>query len=298
MALRGAAGPGRYGPADMLSRSGGAARPTEGGEEPMNRCALVLSVLVAASTAVGQMTLDFEDLTLDANGFWNGSDGAGGFDSRYGHFNNTYNPTYGSWAQWAYSGRTNGSTDSNASAGWSNQYSAVAGGAQDGNVYGVGYVSAWDPAPKITFGGVIDIDGFYVTNTSYTYWSMAEGDAFAKQFGTGADPNDWLLLTTTGLDASGDPTGTVDFYLADFRFANGNDDYIVGEWTWVDLSSLGEVKALEFAMGSSDVGAFGINTPTYFAMDALVPEPAATALLALGGTALLRRRRRWRATGA
>ena len=35
----------------------------------------------------------------------------------------------------------------------------------------------------------------------------------------------------------------------------------------MDLSSLGLVKTIEFSVASSDTGDYGINTPTYFAMD-------------------------------
>jgi hypothetical protein len=59
----------------------------------------------------------------------------------------------------------------------------------------------------------------------------------------------------------------VDFYLADYRFTDNSEDYIVDEWTWVDLSSLGAVDSLSFTLTSSDVGQFGMNTPAYFCMD-------------------------------
>ena len=90
----------------------------------------------------------------------------------------------------------------------------------------------------------------------------------------------------------------MDFYLADFRFADNSLDYIVRDWRFVDLSGLGVVSRLEFDLASSDSGAFGINTPAYFAMDSLaanaVPEPA-TPVVLLGGLAaavLVRRRGR------
>lgn len=74
--------------------------------------------------------------------------------------------------------------------------------------------------------------------------------------------------------------------LADFRFDNAADDYVVTDWRWLDLSGLGAVSSLQFALTSSDVGPFGINTPAYFAMDGLavaaVPEPAQAGLLIAG----------------
>ena len=84
----------------------------------------------------------------------------------------------------------------------------------------------------------------------------------------------------------------MDFYLADYRFADNGLDYIVDDWSWVDLTSLGAVDKLQFGLSSTDNGFFGMNTPAYFAMDNMVPEPATMSLLALGGLAVLRRRSR------
>ena len=113
-----------------------------------------------------------------------------------------------------------------------------------------------------------------LTNTTYAALSMRDGDSFAKRFGgvTGDDP-DYLFLTITGKDAGNGDTGTIDFYLADFRFADNADDYILDDWTFVDLSSLGAVSSLEFTMTTTDVGQFGANTPLYFAIDNIQPVP-------------------------
>jgi hypothetical protein len=69
-------------------------------------------------------------------------------------------------------------------------------------------------------------------------------------------------LTITGKDEAGAETDSVDFMLAD-----GTE--IVDSWTWVDLSSLGEVKSIVFSLSSSDTGPFGMNTPSYFAIDGI-----------------------------
>lgn len=111
-------------------------------------------------------------------------------------------------------------------------------------------------------------------------------------------PGSTLKLTIIGKDGGGATTGSVDFMLADYRFADNTQDYVVTDWRWVDLAALGTVSSLQFALVSSDSGEFGINTPAYFALDNLtvtaVPEPEQVALL-LAGLALVgavaRRRR-------
>jgi hypothetical protein len=122
---------------------------------------------------------------------------------------------------------------------------------------------------------------------------MRDGDTYAKKFGgSSGDDEDWFKLIIKGIDSEGGYSGTVEFYLADFRYANNDLDYISDDWTWVDLSSLGDVTGLEFSMASSDTYYGYMNTPSYFAMDNLVPEPATFVLLSLAGAISLRRRRR------
>jgi hypothetical protein len=101
------------------------------------------------------------------------------------------------------------------------------------------------------------------------------------------------LLTVTGLDEQENPIGSIDFYLADYRFEDNENDYVIDEWTSVDLADLAGAWKLSFGLDSSDIGPYGLNTPAYFAMDNLVftPEPA-SAVLFLVGLVLLKRRKR------
>ncbi|MFH1719547.1 MAG: DUF4465 domain-containing protein, partial [Planctomycetota bacterium] len=135
--------------------------------------------------------------------------------------------------------------------------------------YAVCYVG-WGLPPTITLDTPQVVGGLYVTNGNYAYYSMLNGDAFSKKFGgnSGDDP-DWFMLTITGKDVDGVVSGTADFYLADYRAAESADDYIVDTWRYVDLTSLGKVKNLEFTLSSSDVGDWGMNTPASFALDTI-----------------------------
>ena len=254
----------------------------------MLRCLLVVGGLVLVSSKATAGIVDFDDLTPTTpytgpggGAYWNGSDASGGFTSQGIQFLNYYDSGYSSWNEWSYSNTTDATT-----VGITNQYSVYTGGAYSGTNYGV-YYAPWTPMPTVTAAAPGTFQGMYVTNTTYAALSMLNGDSFAKKFG-GASGNDqdWFLLTITGKNTTGETTGTVDFYLADYRFADNASDYIVDDWTLVDLTSLGDnVKSLEFAMTSSDVGGYGMNTPAYFAMDSLtvVPEPSALALLCGAG---------------
>ena len=254
-----------------------------------------LMILTGSAWATVADVADFDGLTLAANSYWNGGPVPGDhtFVSGPATFNNAffYDAYYGmtSWAGWAYSNKSGESAATTPD--WTNQYSAVTGAAQSGTTYGIGYVDTWNGVtPTVTLATPSVIDSAWFTNTTYCYYSILDGTGFSKKFGgtTGNDP-DWFLLTITGKDAAEQVTGTVDFYLADYRFA---DNAIVADWTRVDLTSLGAVKSLEFTLDGSDSSAWGLNTPAYFAMDTLTvaPEPATLGLVALGLAALVRRR--------
>ena len=96
---------------------------------------------------------------------------------------------------------------------------------------------------------------------------------FAKAFGgaDGSDP-DYFKLLVWGM-AKGEATDSVEFYLADYRFDNAAEDYIIKTWQWVDLGSLGKVDSLMFGLESSDNGDWGMNTPAYFCLDNLMVHP-------------------------
>lgn len=277
--------------------------------------ALIIAVLLLASTTVQADVADMENLTLSPESAWDGTDSwnpsvhtpgtdilNNTFTSGPATFHNLYTVDrsqwgdYPYWENWGYSNMSDTTTPD-----FTNQYSAITGAGQGGSdnygIYYDGYLS--DPnAATVTFDQATLLDGAYITNMTYPYLSMLNGDSFAKKFGgTSGDDPDYLLLTIEGLDAADTAVASVDFYLADFRDTDNSNDYIVDDWRWVDLDSLGSVNGLRFSFTSTDIGDFGINTPLYFAMDNLttldgnngtvgVPEPSAI-LIGLAGFVLL-----------
>ena len=230
------------------------------------RLAFPIIVFAITSSVCAAAVSDFEDLALAPESYWNGSDESGGFQSGSAYYSNNYDTTFSSWDGFAYSNITDTTTS-----GMAGQYNAIVGsGEGSSSNYAVGYVG-WAGPPTVTLDTAGVVDSLYVTNNNFAYYSMLNGDAFAKKFGgsSGGD-EDWFLLTITGKDAGGGVIDTVDFYLADYRFANNSLDYILDTWEAVDLTSLGVVKSLEFTLSSSDVGGWGMNTPAYFAIDTVV----------------------------
>ncbi len=216
---------------------------------------------------------DFNHLDLDPDSYWNGSDGSGGFESGLAFFPNNFNPDYGSWSGWAYSNKSDTTTQ-----GWANQYSAITGEAMvnsdpGDDIYALSFVDSPGTVLKYNNPSAHEVKGLFVTNTTFAALSMKYGDAYAKKFGgpTGDDP-DWFRLTVTG-HRDGEETGAVEYYLADYRFDNNDKNHIIKTWQWVELSSLGKTDSLMFTLNSSDVGDWGMNTPAYYAADHMFVVP-------------------------
>jgi hypothetical protein len=187
-----------------------------------------------------------------------------GFNDQWIHFPCVYDTAFGS-GYWSYGFAYSNMTDT-VTSGFGNQYSAKTGKGYNNSS---NYAVAYGTSNVIGFSnpGFKKFTGFYVTNNTYAFNSMRDGDPFAKKFGglAGNDP-DWFKLVVRPYQNGQAGTDSVQFYLADYRTAN---DYIVNNWQWVDLSSLPIADSLQFDLSSSDNGAWGMNTPAYFCMDNL-----------------------------
>jgi len=232
----------------------------------INYLLIILSIAFGSLNAQ-QNVANFEDLTLSSESYWDGSDLSGqhnnsifssSFSSGDYKFHNAYDTTYGAvygyWSSgWSYSNMTDSSTS-----GSTNQYSAKAG-------------SGWGLSANYAIGKsnstiVFNQTGSFsvhVTNSTYAANSMRDGDAFAKKF-TNADL-DYFKLHIYGY-SNGSITDSVEFFLADFTNADSTLDYIVKDWSYVELPN-GQFDSIVFNLSSSDVGAFGMNTPAYFCID-------------------------------
>ena len=225
---------------------------------------LIISSLLAPWAVSAQPAVGFENFNLPPNTFLNNAGPSGAFSSPPLSLPNNYNSQWMSWSGWAISNRTDTLTP-----GFTNESSAIAGGGQGGSAtYAISYVPGSSTlrldAPRV-------VSGLYVTNNAYAYYSMKDGDAFAKKFGgiTGNDPDFFRLTVKKYLGGQLGPD-SVNFFLADYRFADNSQDYIVKPWTFVSLVSLGAADSLQFTLASSDVGAFGMNTPAYFCIDQVI----------------------------
>ena len=236
-------------------------------------------------SAKAQTISDFENLTLPkADTFWNGiSNNLGtSFSNGNAIFNNYYDTSYGGFwsAGFAYT-----NVQDTIHGDYHHLYSSKALKGYNGSN---NYVSVAEDAynnrlPIIKLSGIASgkqVSGFYISNSTYAFNSMRDGTSPpAKKFGgsTGNDP-DWFKVPIYKWVAGIKTTDSVDFYLADFRFSNNSQDYIVKDWRWVDLTSLGNVDSLSFHLSSSD-NSFGfMNTPAFFCMDNFTTADVASGM--------------------
>ena len=245
---------------------------------------LPVGILTGAAGAA-PLVIDFSDLTLAADSYFNGgpTTNTAGWTSGGVFFGNGFTDWGGgfiSWNGFAYS-NINDTVDG----AFTNQYATFTGTPFAGSIYAVTYSGTQSFLNLPT--GYLPAS-VRITNTTYTAHDMANGSSFSKRFG----PGDYLSVTFTGhsgAGATGGSTGSTTFFLGDFRDGKTT---IVNTWELLDLTPLtlnGQPASIGLSWASSDVGDFGINTPTNAAIDALtfapVPEPATWILLAAGAVA-------------
>ena len=100
----------------------------------MKKTVLMVAALLCTFACFAQV-VDFEDLTLNPNSSWIGSDGTGQFTSSYLTLYNDYSTQYGSWQGFAYTNGTD--TESNS---YSNLSSCVGHGASNSDYYVTAYI--------------------------------------------------------------------------------------------------------------------------------------------------------------
>ena len=235
----------------------------------MKKIYVLVATALVCSNLSAQTVIDFENVSLNPETYDNGYAGSSNFFIAGFTFSNIYDAAWGSWNGFSISNITDNTT-----AGWGNQYSAFPGSGRNSANYGVYY-----PEGTIQGNSSLAIDSFYISNTTYAAISMRDGDGFGKQFGSiyagdgttidGTNGEDYYRVWLIAEGYSG-IKDSVEVYLADYRFADNSQDYIVDSWIKVDLSTFGIYPySISFRIESSDVGSFGINTPTYFAIDDL-----------------------------
>ncbi len=256
----------------------------------MKKQALLVACAALAGATLADVVINFDGQSTTGNNTYFSSSVDGSHDWVDGGATFSHEV---SWGGSSWDGMTYSSVNDTTNAGFGNQYAVYGDGMGMGDTGS--YAVSFQPFVQrriIALPVATTVRGFYANNTTYAALAMLNGEGSARAFTTAS--NDVFTLTIEGFDGGGAGLGTVDFLLADYTGATGS---IVDDWTFVDLSSLGaDVKSLGFSLSSTDNGAWGMNTPAYFAMDdltvAAIPEPGTIALMlsGFGGMFVFRRR--------
>ena len=229
----------------------------------MRNTLLIFSILLITKLQ-SQTIVNFENIKLDPDTFWDGSD----LSSKGILTDEIWFPT--NWKSgYLYDGFVISNKKDTTTKDYNNPYSSRSGGGYYGSM---NFMTAFNPSYFLLTGTMAGktISGAYINTNTYGYYTMLEGNIISTKFGgaTGNDP-DFFRIIFKGFFQKNPSKDSVIFYLADFRDADNQNDYIIRDWSWVDLSLLGKVDSVAFYFESSDTGFYGINTPTYFCMDNL-----------------------------
>ncbi len=259
---------------------------------------LLFGGIAQADNGAGLITLDLTKattpLTFDPdNGSWTGTfdENLTSIDSQVFSF---VHSAMGEWQTWWGFTASNSADNTRPQNTMTQQWSNMAKGGivlnADGSIkldeYGAPVVSKDVPymvayynffmaerAIDMTFtdGKTYEPQGVYVNLTSYPYYCIEYGDAFARAFNNGDD----FTLTFHGVAPSSRADGETEKTLTVSLASYANGDLTINRgWKYVDLTPLGAVNEIYFTMQSTDSGSWGMNTPGYFCMDKLTVKPA------------------------
>lgn len=264
----------------------------------MKKFYIFLTAFAAATTAIAQttdnvITLDLSKSLAQDNfdsvtGAWNGTldDDVTVLESQIFSFAHGSMADYQTW--WGFTA-SKSADNSRRDDFITYQYSNMAGGGiavdSEGKVkldeygapvvdpampYLVGFANssfAKHPGDMLfTTGKSYNAIGVYVNLTTWPYYTVVDGSPYARAFRNG----DKLMLYVHGV-AADESEKVVEVEMA--SYTNGCLSICRG-WKYVDLTSLGAVNQIWYSMSSTDSGAYGDNTPTFFALDKLSVTPA------------------------
>ncbi|MBO5781993.1 MAG: DUF4465 domain-containing protein [Opitutales bacterium] len=262
---------------------------------------MALGLAFSALCSLNAAVVTFEDVDLGANKYMepavadqsSSNDWSSGAVA-YFSYDYTWWGTYSSWQGFKVSKDTDTSTKD-----YTNQYSSITGsGAGGSSQYGILYALssnmtldsstgvATTDMSIMSFEKEVQISSIDFANTTYSYYSMLEGDGYAASPILGSEY--YMNLIIYGINVEGDISGMI-------TWSMGSGMKISKTWETVDLSALGGVIGLGFAIETnytSDYTLYGsgicANYPSYVAFDNLaynIPEPSTCALI-FGGLAI------------
>lgn len=238
-------------------------------KKTFTKLVMALSLTTTVATQA-QTTVTFDTFSLTANSYYQDNNSTN-FNNSGVDFQYEWNTSFGGY--WS-GGSSYTNLNDTINGTYTNLYGNITGSAFSGT----NYATTQSGAVVSFTNNTTAVSGFYLTNTTYAWKAIKSGNFASRRFGdttgTGSGTSipqgeypDWFKLSVIGFRGGIALNDTVNFYLADYRDAGTANDYVLKNWQFVNCSALGQVDSIQFNMTSSDVGNFGINTPTFFSMD-------------------------------
>ena len=211
---------------------------------------LSLATLMSTALFAQLQVATFEDIEVSADSIYLLNE-TGTFTS--GDF--TFDQDVQNYGINYYFGNVVSSKKANTYLGDSQNYMSSKGGAFAGSQFVVWY-SSYVGKDRVYLKEAAIIPGFYICNTPWVIDAVENGDGMSGPF----DANDNLTVIINGYLG-----GNAVNHQIEFKLVDGTTP--VTEWTYIDLTELGEVDEISFTMDGTKKNDYGLTTPTYFAMD-------------------------------
>lgn len=175
---------------------------------------------------------------------------------------------YGEWGVYYFGNVVSNKTSKTYDGDYDNDKS-ISGGAYEGKNFVVWYASYYG-LDYIILNERAVVPGMYVNNTPWVVDAILNGDGMSidgEETGLPFGDNDFFTLTISGaqLDTVNAENPIKITKTINFDLARGKN--YVKDWTYVDLSALGEVDIVKFTLTGSKQNASGLTTPAYFCFD-------------------------------
>lgn len=150
---------------------------------------------------------------------------------------------------------------------------SASGGAYEGNNFVV-WTGSYAGYDMIMLSERALVPGMYVNNTAWVVDAIVNGDGMSvdpqdtTKIGTPFGPEDYLVLSAGGFKLDKTAAGKDTAIVTDVTYmylAKGTS--YIKDWTYMDLSKLGEIDAIKFQLISTKENANGMTTPNYFCID-------------------------------
>lgn len=136
---------------------------------------------------------------------------------------------------------------------------SASGGAHSGKNFVV-WTMSYAGFDRVFLKQAAVVPGFYINNTAWVVDAILNGDGMSEDGGKPFGANDYFTLTINAY-LNGEAVNNE----VKVELAKGTS--YIKDWTYVSLSSLGEVDVLTFTLSSSKKNAGGMTTPAYFCID-------------------------------